>query len=168
MGFWAEEGEAAYPDGGGEARGKAGAGDRSGDPGGEAELGTARPEGLGSAAKEWSAGVQKLKRRREQSSPVTTIWADLRKEAEQEPRHFETENNLERRPGPGVWRLRGARPGGAGHGQERRQGLCARRGCPGGAAPPGNTEQNAAEPGAKVRGPEAGRRPPASAPALRT
>lgn len=134
--------------------------------GGRAGDGEARGVGVGRQGA--VRGREKLKRRREQGSPVTTIWADLRKEAEQEPRRFETENNLERRPGPGVWRLRGARPGGAGHGQERRQGLCARRGCPGGAAPPGNAEQSAAEPGAKVRGPEAGRRPPASAPALRT
>lgn len=46
-----EEGEPAYPDRGREARGKAEASDKGGDPGGVSELGTARPIGLGSAAK---------------------------------------------------------------------------------------------------------------------
>lgn len=104
----------------------------------------------------------KLKRRQGQSSPVTTIRAVLRKETQQEPRHFETgvENNLQSKPGPRVGSrgVAGVAARGRGPEQERRQGLCARRSCPGGAAPPGSAEQSAAEPGAKVRGPEAGRR----------
>ena len=101
-GFWTDEGEAAYSDGGREARGKAGTWDRGEDWGGEPEAGAARPVGSGSAAKERWAGVLKLKRRQGQRCPVTIIRAVLRKEAGQEPRHFETgvENNLERRPGP--------------------------------------------------------------------
>lgn len=52
VGSWTEEGEPAYQDRGREARGKAEASDKGEDPGGKPEMGTARPTGLGSAAKE--------------------------------------------------------------------------------------------------------------------
>lgn len=51
-GFWTDEGEAVYSDGGREARGMAGTWDRGEDRGGEPEAGAARPVGSGSAAKE--------------------------------------------------------------------------------------------------------------------
>lgn len=97
----------------------------------------------------------KLKRRQGQSHPVTTIWADLRKEAGQESRHFETgaENNLE------PWARVVAAAG---------KGPRARRGCRDGSAPQGSPGQSAAEARAVARGPEAGQHPPASATALRT
>lgn len=167
MGFHTEDRDAAYPHGGREARGKAGAGDRSGDPGGEPEPGS-EASGAGDSSQGVTRGVLKLKRRQGQSSPVTTICADLRKEAEQEPRHSKQKKRTSSvDQGPGCGGCRGHGPGERGTSRSA-DGLRARTGCPGGAAPPGNAEHNAAEPGAKVRGPEAGRRPPAGAPALRT
>lgn len=102
MGFHTEETDAAYPHGGREARGKAGAGDRSGDPGGEPEPGS-EASGAGDSSQEVPRGVLQLKRRQGQSSPVTTIWADLRKEAEQEPRHSKQKKRTSSvDQGPGV------------------------------------------------------------------
>lgn len=57
-------------------------------------------------------GVLKLKRRQGQSSPVTTIWADLRKEAEQEPRHSKQKKRTSSvDQGPGGGGCRGHGPG---------------------------------------------------------
>lgn len=111
MGFHTEETDAAYPHGGREARGKAGAGDRSGDPGGEPEPGS-EASGAGDSSQEVPRGVLQLKRRQGQSSPVTTIWADLRKEAEQEPRHSKQKKRTSSvDQGPGGGGCRGHGPG---------------------------------------------------------
>lgn len=129
------------------------------------EQGAARPAGLESAAKEGTAGELKLKRRRGQSSPVTAIWADRRKEAGQEPRHFETglASKLERSPGPGEGG-RGAARGSGGGGSAREGDARAgplRRGARGRAG------QGAAEPRATSGAPRPGgpiRRSPACVP----